>query len=131
MQQRIDARRAPTANPSQQNAQPTSYVASSSADLLKLVDADFALLSVDDDAKAIGRLEPYPEAITITSYLQTLKMTEIRSSCNINADFPQLAKAHDIQSIAGLLVVPLNFGGGSDFMVFFRRAQSKQVKWAG
>ncbi|KAL2061138.1 hypothetical protein VTL71DRAFT_7411 [Oculimacula yallundae] len=129
MQHRINARRAPTASPtSQSNA---SFIAASSSDLLKLVEADFALLSIDDDARAIGRLDPYAEAIAITSYLQTCKFTEIRSSQNVNADFPQIAASHEIKIISGLLIIPLNFGGGNDFLVFFRKGQTKQVKWAG
>lgn len=129
MQQRIDARRAPTATPSSQNN--ASFIAASSSDLLKLVDADFALLSIDDDARAIGRLDPFPEAIAITSYLQTCKFTEIKASENVNVDFPQIAQRHEIKSIAGLLLIPLNFGGGNDFLVFFRKGQMTQVKWAG
>ncbi|KAG4444154.1 hypothetical protein IFR05_000383 [Cadophora sp. M221] len=129
MQQRIDARRAPTANPaSHSNA---SFIAASSSDLLKLVEADFALLSIDDDARAIGRLDPYPEAIAIASYLQTCKFTEVKVSDNINADFPEIAKSYEVKTIAGLLLIPLNFGGGNDFLVFFRKGQTKQVKWAG
>ena len=129
MQQRIDARRAPTATPSSQHN--ASFIAASSSDLLKLVEADFALLSIDDDARAIGRLDPYPEAIAITSYLQTCKFTEIKSSDNINRDFPLISQRHEIKTIAGLLLIPLNFGGGNDFLVFFRKGQMKQVKWAG
>ncbi|PVH79312.1 hypothetical protein DL98DRAFT_461314 [Cadophora sp. DSE1049] len=129
MQQRIDARRAPTATPSSQHN--ASFIAASSSDLLKLVEADFALLSIDDDARAIGRLDPYPEAIAITSYLQTCKFTEIKSSDNINRDFPLISQRHEIKSIAGLLLIPLNFGGGNDFLVFFRKGQMKQVQWAG
>ncbi|KAK0102733.1 Light-sensor Protein kinase [Cadophora gregata] len=129
MQQRIDARRAPTATPSSQHN--VSFIAASSSDLLKLVEADFALLSIDDDARAIGRLDPYSEAIAITSYLQTCKFTEIKSSDNINRDFPLIAQRHEIKTIAGLLLIPLNFGGGNDFLVFFRKGQMRQVKWAG
>ncbi|KAH7327487.1 putative phytochrome-like histidine kinase PHY2p [Rhexocercosporidium sp. MPI-PUGE-AT-0058] len=129
MQQRIHARRAPTATPcSQHNA---SFITAPSTDLLKLVDADFALLSIDNDARAIGRLDPYAEAIAITSYLQTCKFTDIKTSENINADFPMISQRHEITSIAGLMLIPLNFGGGNDFLVFFRKGQLKQVKWAG
>ncbi|KAH6693329.1 putative phytochrome-like histidine kinase PHY2p [Leptodontidium sp. MPI-SDFR-AT-0119] len=128
-QQRIDARRAPTANPASQNN--ASFIATSSSDLLNLVEADFALLSIDDDARAIGRLDPYPEAIAIASYLQTCNFTEVKASDNINADFPLISQRHEVKSIAGLLLIPLNFGGGNDFLVFFRKGQTKQVNWAG
>ncbi|KAI6711872.1 hypothetical protein JHW43_005587 [Diplocarpon mali] len=128
MQKRIDARRAPTATPSHNNA---GFIAASSSDLLNLVDAEFAILSVDDDARAIGRLDPYQEAIAITSYLQTCKFTSICASDNILADFPAIASIREIKTIAGFLLVPLNFGGGNDCIVFFRKGQTKQVKWAG
>ncbi|PBP21157.1 Histidine kinase osmosensor [Diplocarpon rosae] len=128
MKKRIDARRAPMPTPSRNNA---GFIAASSSDLLKLVDAEFAILSVDDDARAIGRLDPYQEAIAITSYLQTCKFTSIRASDNISADFPAIASIRHIKTIAGFLLVPLNFGGGNDCIVFFRKGQTKQVKWAG
>lgn len=129
MQQRIEARRIPTPSPSTQN--PNGFVANSSADLLRLVDADFALFSIDDEARAVGRLEPYQEAVAIMSYLQSCKFTTIRSSHNITADFPGLSFPAGLKSIAGLLFIPLNAGEGNNFLVFFRKGQEKQVKWAG
>ncbi|KUJ09902.1 uncharacterized protein LY89DRAFT_760652 [Mollisia scopiformis] len=130
MQQRIEARRPPpSAIPTAKN--PAGLLATSSADLLKLVDADFALLSIDDEARAIGRLDPYPEAIAIMSYLQSQQFTEIRASQNINADFPGVGLSAGISTIAGFLLIPLNSGGANDFLVFFRKSQLKHVKWAG
>lgn len=129
MQQRIKARRPPATVPSAKN--PAGLLATTSADLLNLVDADFALLSVDGEAKAIGRLDPYPEAVAIMSYLQSCQFTEIRSSHNINADFPDISCASDIKHIAGFLLIPLNGGGANDFLVFFRKSQLRHIKWAG
>jgi light-regulated signal transduction histidine kinase (bacteriophytochrome) len=96
-----------------------------------MVDADFALLSVDEEARAIGRLDPYSEALAIMTFLQSAQFTEIRSSHNINADFPGINHPSGIRTIAGLLFIPLRVGGANDFLVFFRKCQIKHVKWAG
>jgi light-regulated signal transduction histidine kinase (bacteriophytochrome) len=129
MLQRIEARRLPAPNSSIKN--PASLVSGSSTDLLKLVDADFALLSIEEQVRAIGRMEPYQEALAIMSYLQSCRFTGVRSSHNIKADFPGLSYPPGINTLAGLVVIPLNVGEGNNFLVFFRRAQIKHVKWAG
>jgi light-regulated signal transduction histidine kinase (bacteriophytochrome) len=117
MQQRFEARR-PSPNVNASSGNPASFLASSSADLLKLVDADFALLSIDDKT-------------AILSYLQSCQFNNLRCSTNITADFPGLSYAPGLKTICGLLFIPLNVGGGNDFLVFFRKGQQKHVKWAG
>ncbi|RDW85559.1 hypothetical protein BP5796_03884 [Coleophoma crateriformis] len=119
--QRMEARRLPVANP---------YI-EDPADVLALVNADFAMLSIDDTARPIGKPEPYDEALAITSYLQSCRFTQVRSSQNIKADFPGLSYPPGLSSICGLLLVPLSFGDGNDFLVFFRKGQQKQMTWAG
>lgn len=128
MQQRIQARKPPPLAPSQQN--PSGFIAASSTDLVRVFDADFGLLSIQGEARAIGRLEPYREALALLAHLQARRFTSIYSSQNINSDFPALRYAPGIRSIAGLLVVPLSLGG-TDFIVFFRRCQIREVRWAG
>ena len=54
MLQRIEARKAPTKTPPTQN--PAGFIAASSADLLRVFGADFGLLSIQDEARAIGKL---------------------------------------------------------------------------
>jgi light-regulated signal transduction histidine kinase (bacteriophytochrome) len=130
MQQRFEARR-PSPNVNASSGNPASFIASSSADLLKLVDADFALLSIDDKTRTIGKLDPYREATAILSYLQSCQFNNLRCSTNINADFPGLSYAPGLKTICGLLFIPLSIGGGNDFLVFFRKGQQKHVKWAG
>src|SRR3954452_229247 len=120
MIQRIEARKPPvTTLPTQH---PAKFIAASSTDLLKVFDADFGLLSIQNEARAIGRLNPYREALAILAYLQKRQFNSCRSSQNINADFPQIKYAPGIHVISGLLVIPLSIGGG-DFLVFFRRGQ--------
>jgi hypothetical protein len=78
MQKRIEARKPRIGNPSALN--PKSFVAKSSNELLSLVDADFALLSIDNKIRVIGMVGPYQEALAIMSYLQSCRFNTIRSS---------------------------------------------------
>lgn len=52
------------------------------------------------------------------------------TSQDIKQDFPDLRYPPGFKCVAGLLFVPLALGG-SDFIVFFRKGQIKEVKWAG
>lgn len=65
--------------------------------------------------------------------LEYLRMRNIKSvitSQDIKQDFPDLRYPPGFKCIAGLLLVPLALGG-SDFIVFFRKGQIKEIKWAG
>lgn len=126
MIQRIQTRKPPATTPPTQS--PAGFIAASSADLLRVFDAEFGLLSIQDEARAIGRLEPYPEALAILTYLQSRRFTSIMSSQNINADFPDIKFAPGINVISGLLIIPLSIGG-NDFLVFFRKGQLREVRW--
>lgn len=128
MQARIEARRPPIRAPSTQN--PAGFIAASSADLLRVFGADFGLLNIHDEARAIGKLNPYREALAILAYLQQNRFTTVTSSQNINADFPDIKYPPGIHMIAGLLILPLSVGG-KDFLVFFRKGQLKEIRWAG
>jgi light-regulated signal transduction histidine kinase (bacteriophytochrome) len=122
----MEARRPPM--PNQSNRDDAGFL---SADLLKFVDADFALLSIDDRTRAIGRLGPFQESRAIMAYLQACRFTSIRCSQNIKVDFPGFSYPPGVHKICGLLLIPLSFGGGNDFLVFFRKGQVRNVKWAG
>ncbi|KAF4618388.1 hypothetical protein G7Y89_g14916 [Cudoniella acicularis] len=128
MLQRIEARKPPTLDPPTQS--PAGFIAASSADLLRSFDASFGLLSIQDEARAIGRLDPYREALVVLRYLQSRRLTTIVSSQNIGEDFPDINYEPGIHAIAGLLLIPLSIGG-HDFLVFFRKGQLREVQWAG
>lgn len=121
--ERIRARKLPAYIPS--NISPPS------GDLLKLVDSDFAVLNIGNKIRAIGRMEPFQEANVILNYLQSCRIDKIISSTNINADFPNINCPSGINVLAGLLIIPLNFGKENDFLVFFRKTQVKNINWAG
>lgn len=125
---RLQARKLINTVPSQSN--PSGYIVASSEDLLKLFDADFGLLSIRDETKILGELEHSQEALAMLEYLRMRSIANVMTSVDIKQDFPDLRYAPGFKDIAGLLLVPLSVGG-QDFIVFFRKGQLKEVKWAG
>ncbi|CAG8978997.1 hypothetical protein HYALB_00009899 [Hymenoscyphus albidus] len=101
MLQRLEARRPPQTAPPAQS--PQGFIAASSSDLLRAFDADFGMLSIQDEARAIGRLDP------------TGKHSTIVCSQNVNADFPTINYPPGIEVISSLLLIPLSMGG-NDFI---------------
>lgn len=125
---RLQARKLINTVPTQNN--PSGYIIASSEDLLKLFDADFGLLSIRDETKILGDIEHSQEALAMLEYLRLRCVTNVMTSQDIREDFPDLRYQPGFQVIAGLLLVPLSVGG-HDFIVFFRKGQLKEVKWAG
>jgi light-regulated signal transduction histidine kinase (bacteriophytochrome) len=108
-------------------ASPSGYIIASSDDLLKLFNADFGLLSIRGETKIMGQLEQSQEVLAMLEYLRLRKITSIVTSQDIREDFPDLRYPPGFSVIAGLLLVPLSVGG-NDFIVFFRRGVSREVK---
>ncbi|USW48023.1 Putative phytochrome, signal transduction response regulator, receiver domain, GAF [Septoria linicola] len=125
---RLQARKLINTVPTQAN--PSGYIIASSEDLLKLFDADFGLLSIRDETKILGHLEQTQEALAMLEYLRMRCITNVMTSQDIKQDFPDLRYPPGFKEIAGVLLVPLSVGG-QDFIVFFRKGQLKEVKWAG
>ncbi|KAF2172824.1 hypothetical protein M409DRAFT_49350 [Zasmidium cellare ATCC 36951] len=125
---RLQARKLINTVPTQSN--PSGYIIASSEDLLKLFDADFGLLSIRDETKIMGNLEQSQEALAMLEYLRMRSISNVMTSQDIKEDFPDLRYPPGFSEIAGLLLVPLS-AGGQDFIVFFRKGQLKEVKWAG
>ena len=125
---RLQARKLINTVPTESN--PSGYIIASSDDLLKLFDADSGLLSIRDETKILGRLEQTQEALAMLEYLRLRKFTSVTNSMDIRRDFPDLRYSPGISVIAGLMLVPLSVSG-SDFIVFFRKGQLREIKWAG
>ncbi|RKF61719.1 putative histidine kinase-group viii protein [Erysiphe neolycopersici] len=121
--ERIRARKLPPRFPA--NSSPPS------SDLLALVDADFAVLNIGNKVRAIGRMEPFQEASSVINYLQSCRIDQISATMNIKTDFPELARPPGVNTLAGMLVIPLNIGKDNDFLVFFRKGQLRNINWAG
>jgi light-regulated signal transduction histidine kinase (bacteriophytochrome) len=125
---RLQARKLINTVPSKDN--PSGYIIASSEDLLKLFDADFGLLSIRDETKILGKVDESQEVLAMLEYLRVRGITNVTTSMDIHADFPDLHYAPGFKNLAGLLLVPLS-SAGQDFIAFFRRPQTKEVKWAG
>ncbi|KXJ85119.1 putative cyanobacterial phytochrome B [Microdochium bolleyi] len=125
---RLQARKLINTIPTDKN--PSGYIIASSDDLLKLFDADFGMLSIRGETKVLGKMEQSQEALAMLEYLRMRNFTSVLTSQDIKEDFPDLRYSPGFLVIAGLLYVPLSVGG-NDFIVFFRRGQVREVKWAG
>jgi len=125
---RLQARKLINTAPSEAN--PSGYIIASSDDLLKLFDADFGLLSIRGETKILGTLEQTQECLAMLEYLRLRTISAVTHSTDIRLDFPDLRYAPGFSVIAGLLLVPLT-SSGRDFIVFFRKGQMREVKWAG
>ena len=125
---RLQARKLINTVPTDKN--PSGYIIASSEDLLKLFDADYGMLSIQGDTKILGKIQQSQEGLALLEYLRLRKFTSVVTSNGISLDFPDLRYPPGFSVIAGLLYVPLSVGGG-DFIVFFRRSQAKEVRWAG
>jgi len=125
---RLQARKLINTVPTDKN--PSGYIIASSDDLLKLFDADFGMLSIREETKILGKIEHSQEALVMLEYLRLRKFTSVVTTQDICVDFPDLRYPPGFSVIAGLLYVPLSVGG-NDFIVFFRKGQVREVKWAG
>ncbi|RYP25327.1 hypothetical protein DL767_008449 [Monosporascus sp. MG133] len=125
---RLQARKLINTVPTDKN--PSGYIIASSEDLLKLFDADFGMLSIKDETKVLGRIEHSQEALAMLEYLRMRSFTSVLNTQDIREEFPGLRYPPGFKGIAGLLYVPLSIGG-DDFIVFFRKGQAKEVRWAG
>jgi len=125
---RLQARKLINTVPTKCN--PSGYIIASSDDLLKLFDADYGLLSIRGETKILGKLDQTQEALAMLEYMRLRKITSVTNTTDIRIDFPDLRYPPGFSVIAGLLLVPLSVSG-SDFIVFFRKGQDREVKWAG
>ncbi|OCK77846.1 hypothetical protein K432DRAFT_445052 [Lepidopterella palustris CBS 459.81] len=112
------------------SANPHIYITASSEELLHLFQADFGFLVVREEARTIGKLSSYLEAVTLLRYVYFRKFENIFASQNISQDFTDLNYEPEFQVIAGLLFIPLSPIAG-DFVLLFRHNQIKEVHWAG
>jgi light-regulated signal transduction histidine kinase (bacteriophytochrome) len=125
---RLQARKLINTVPTKDN--PSGYIIASSEDLLKLFNADFGLLSIRDETKILGKVEETQEVLAMLEYLRVRGITSVTTSIDIKEDFPDLHYAPGFKNLAGFLLVPLS-AAGQDFIAFFRKPQTKEVKWAG
>lgn len=92
--------------------------------------ADFGFLVIRGEARTIGKLFAYNEAIVLLQYIRQRASTTIWYTHAIANEFPDLQSPLNFLAISGLLVVPLSLSG-TDFLVFFRKGKLNEIKWAG
>ena len=110
---------------------PAGYIVASSDDLLRLFDADVGALSIRNETKVMGKVRGHlQEVLAMVEYLRLRRISAVHTSPDIATDFPDLRYAPGLKFLAGLLYVPLSHHG-EDFIVFFRKGVSQEVKWAG
>ncbi|WOO79622.1 Phytochrome-like protein cph1 [Vanrija pseudolonga] len=129
--ERLSVRRLITSMP---NDSPVpGYIMSNADDLLSYFDADAGMLVINDGCKLLGKVEHAHAMLAIAEYLRISRFQGIRASSCIEVDHPDLILpgATDKGSISGLLYVPLTARAGQDFLVFFRKGQLREVRWAG
>lgn len=117
-------------NTSPTDANPSEYIIASSDDLLKLFDADYGALCIQDEIKVLGKPSYPQEVLALLEYLKIRRINSVLASHNLAKDFPDMRYAPGFKQISGLLYVPLS-ADGSDFIAFFRRGQLTEIKWAG
>jgi light-regulated signal transduction histidine kinase (bacteriophytochrome) len=88
------------------------------------------MLVMNNEARAVGKLESCHEALALVQYFRARGIASVTVSPNITADFPDLEYAPGFSLIAGLLVIPLS-ACGSDFLIVFRKEQLREIHWAG
>ncbi|KAJ6115422.1 hypothetical protein N7486_001200 [Penicillium sp. IBT 16267x] len=125
---RLQARKLINTVPTEAN--PSGYIIASSDDLLQLFDADYGALSIRDETKILGDNSHSQEVLALLEFIRMRQINSVLASHDIIKDFPDLHYPPGLSAISGLLYVPLSTGG-SDFIVFFRKGQLTEIKWAG
>ena len=125
---RLQARKLINTVPTEAN--PSGYIIASSDDLLQLFDADYGALSIRDETKILGSNAHSQEVLALLEFIRLRQINSVLASHDIIKDFPDLHYPPGLKAISGLLYVPLSTGG-SDFIVFFRKGQLTEIKWAG
>ncbi|ORY05270.1 hypothetical protein BCR34DRAFT_604558 [Clohesyomyces aquaticus] len=109
---------------------PQVCASASSEDLLQMFEADFGFLVVQGEARTLGKLSSYLEAVTLLRYVYFRNFESPFGTKNITKDFTDLVYEQGFDHIAGLMFIPLSNIAG-DFIVFFRKNQIMEVHWAG
>jgi hypothetical protein len=67
---------------------PAAFITGSSASLLEIFTSEFGMLVMNDEARAVGKLGSYHEALALVQYFRVRGVTSIVASQKIIVDFP-------------------------------------------
>lgn len=96
------------------------YIVANSEDLLALFSADYAVISLDTEAKVMGEADESTGIIAFVDFLRLKQLKEVTCSDCISNFFPDFP--YQSSGIAGFLCIPLS-KSGLDFICFIRREQ--------
>ncbi len=107
---------------------PAAALAAAEVDLLHLVDAAGAVISIGGNSLRIGETPPAVATGRATLVMQSLAAGALLAIDNLGLAHPDLADC--IGAGSGALLLPLS-GNGEDFILWFRPEHSRIVTWAG
>ena len=99
-------------------------------DILSLFGANYAASSIVGETKILGKPYDSQEVLALMEYLRMRELDTIIWSTDLNKDFPDLSYPPGFKYISALLFIPLSVDG-SDFILFFRTPQWREITWAG
>jgi light-regulated signal transduction histidine kinase (bacteriophytochrome) len=108
---------------------PQSCITASSNDILRLFGSNSGFMVIEGEARTIGTHESYLDAILVLRYVHLRAFPSVTFTHNITEDYPNFPRSTALETIAGFLFIPLSHE--SDYLLFFRNHQIKEVHWAG
>ncbi|CEJ54854.1 hypothetical protein PMG11_01143 [Penicillium brasilianum] len=126
----IQARELLSTLPSQTNL--SGHIIASLDDLIQHFGADYVALSLcdGDERKIVGEETDSHEVLAILAFLSVQGLNSVVASHNITNDFHGLRYPPGLNTISGILYMPLSTNG-RDFIVFFRKGQQEEITWGG
>jgi light-regulated signal transduction histidine kinase (bacteriophytochrome) len=106
-----------------------SCITLSSSEILRLFHASSGFIVIQGDSRSIGKHSAYREAFTVLQYINSCAFDVVVATQNMAKDYPEFTTALTLKSIAGFLYIPLS--KDSDYIIFFRAPQTKEVHWGG
>ena len=107
---------------------PAAALATAKAELLRLVDAEGALVCIAGEKLPVGNTPPAVATKRATLVMQSRAAGALLAVDNFGLAYPNLASCTDAGS--GALLLPLS-DNGEDFILWFRPEHSRIVTWAG
>jgi light-regulated signal transduction histidine kinase (bacteriophytochrome) len=89
----------------------------------------FGFLVIRGEVRTIGRLLAYTECVALLKYIRHRAFATIFYAHSIEKDCPDFNHSPKLKLLSGMLVVPLTLSG-TDFLVFLRKSQLKEINWA-
>jgi light-regulated signal transduction histidine kinase (bacteriophytochrome) len=106
-------------NVSPNDADKVAAIKTPPGDLLSLFEADYAVASILDETKILGKPIDSQEVLALLEYMKSKENDTPLWSTDVASDFQDLNYPPGFHHLAGLLYIPLS-RDGHDFIIFFR-----------